>query len=248
MTAGVPVLTYHAIAEADTPIAVAPAVFAATMHAMRDAGWRTVDDEAVARIARDGRWSPRTFVLHFDDGFESVRTEAASVLAACGFSATVFLVSDWVGKDNGWPSQPADVPRWPLLGWSALRELQSAGFRMGSHTASHPRLPTIDIEAQRAELDDSAKRLADELGVAPDVFAYPYGATAPATLDAVAARYRVAFGTDLAPVTPGSALLHLPRIDAWYLTPRRAADLDTLSARAYVALRRAGRRARGRLR
>lgn len=246
MSATVPVLTYHAIADEATPIAVAPAVFADTMRAMRAAGWRTVGDEVVLRGLKVGAWPARTFVLHFDDGFASVRTHAAPVLAECDFSATIFVVTDWVGRDNGWPSQPATVPRWPLLDWGDLRRLQSAGFRVASHTVSHPRLTELAPGTLTAELRDSTQRVADEIGVRSPVFAFPYGVTDPDVEVATGRHYEGAFGTELAFVTPDSHPMRLPRVDAWYLTPTLAATLDQPAVRAYLAARRVLRRVRRR--
>ena len=45
----IPVLTYHALAEARSPIAVSPDRFRATMTAMHRAGWRTLSDEELLR-------------------------------------------------------------------------------------------------------------------------------------------------------------------------------------------------------
>ncbi len=68
----VPVLTYHAIARARTPIAVSPGRFSDTMRAMKRAGWRTLGLDDLLTGLADGRWPDRTFALHFDDGFASV--------------------------------------------------------------------------------------------------------------------------------------------------------------------------------
>lgn len=240
----IPVLTYHAIADAASPIAVSPARFGDTMTAMHRAGWRTVSDEDLRRGLADGAWPARTFVLHFDDGFASVDDHARPVLASCGFNATIFVVSDWVGRDNGWPSQPAGVPRWPLLDWPALRRLRDAGFRIAPHSRSHPVLPALAPDAAGEELRGSVDRLFTELDVRSDVFAYPYGATNPAVQAAAAATYRMAYGTRLDLVRPGAPPFELPRVDAWYLTPARAASLDQPATIAWLTLRRALRRVR----
>ena len=243
-TVRIPVLTYHAIEAAATPIAVSPDRFAATMRAMRAAGWRTAGDSEVLNGLAGGRWPERTFVLHFDDGFASVATHAAPVLAECGFTATIFVVADWVGRDNGWPSQPAGVPRWPLLDWDALRALRDAGHRFGAHTASHPHLPALSSAEQAIELDRCAARIQQEIGVGPGAFAYPYGDADRASRAAVSTRYQLAYGTTLDFVVPSSDRWELPRIDAWYLAPQRAARLDDAAVSRWLAGRRVLRRLR----
>lgn len=242
----IPVLTYHAIADADTPIAVSPARFAATMRAMCAAGWRTIGDAELEVALDTGRVPARSFVLHFDDGFASVEAEAAPVLAECRFSATIFVVTDRVGRDNDWPGQPADVPRWPLLDWAALRRLHGAGFRIAPHSCSHAWLPSLEPATLTAELRDSAHRLDTEFGGGADVFAYPYGAVSTAVRTAAQARYRLAYGTTLDLVTDRSDRFDLPRVDAWYLRPRLASQLDSPAARVWLAARRALRGVRRR--
>lgn len=237
-TVRMPVLTYHSIETAATPIAVSPERFAATMRAMKEAGWRTGTDADVRQGQTTGAWPERTFVLHFDDGFASVETQALPVLEQCGFTATIFVVADWVGRSNDWPGQPPDVPRWPLLDWPALRRLRDAGMRMAAHTCTHPWLPALDDDDRRAELRGSVARLTQELGVVTDVMAYPYGASDEATRRAAAAIVTTAYGTTLDFVHPRSEPLDLPRIDGWYLSPQRAATLDEWPVRGWLAGRR----------
>ena len=42
--------------------------------------------------------TPRSFLLSFDDGYESLATHAYPILADLGFSATTFVITDYVGK------------------------------------------------------------------------------------------------------------------------------------------------------
>ena len=55
-----------------------------------------------------GEWPARSFALHFDDGFQSVRDHAVPVLDACGFTATVCVVASWwAARTTGRRSRPA---------------------------------------------------------------------------------------------------------------------------------------------
>ena len=60
-----PVIAYHALADARTPIAVAPMRFEATMQAMRKAGWRSLAMHEVLAGLGHGEWPARSFALHF---------------------------------------------------------------------------------------------------------------------------------------------------------------------------------------
>jgi peptidoglycan/xylan/chitin deacetylase (PgdA/CDA1 family) len=119
----------------------------------------------------------------FDDGYESMLTAAAPVLASLGVPGTVFVPTDFPGtKPLCWPG----IEEWvddeehahevePLT-WDQVRELEAAGWEIGSHTCSHPRLPTLEDEELAAELVNSRLVLESELGHPVRSIAYPYGA------------------------------------------------------------------------
>lgn len=57
-----------------------------------------------------------------------------------------------------------------------LKELVVDGrIVIGSHTATHPELPTLDRSVKAWEIEQSAEQLQMILGEKPSLFAYPYG-------------------------------------------------------------------------
>lgn len=71
---------------------------------------------------------------------------------------------------------PAVPPReYASVTWEQMREMSAAGIEIGSHTATHPILPNVDIEHVRRELVESRERIAAEIGRAVDLFCYPNG-------------------------------------------------------------------------
>lgn len=63
-----------------------------------------------------------------------------------------------------------------MMDWNDLRLLKEKGHYIGSHTASHQMLGTIDNnEVVLHELSVSAKRIKDELGYFPLSISYPIG-------------------------------------------------------------------------
>ena len=112
--------------------------------------------------------------ITFDDGFESVLTHALPVLNQYQMPATLFAVSDLIGKTNIWMHKRA-FPRRNILTWPQLRELDDAGVTIGSHTRTHVRLTEIPKSSMIDEISNSKKQLEDALGKSVDYFAYPYG-------------------------------------------------------------------------
>jgi hypothetical protein len=69
--------------------------------------------------------------------------------------------------------EPMDV----MLNWDEVRQLQSAGHIIGSHTKTHPALPTLENDVEfHEELYESGKRIQEELGLFPVSISYPFGA------------------------------------------------------------------------
>jgi peptidoglycan/xylan/chitin deacetylase (PgdA/CDA1 family) len=100
--------------------------------------------------------------ITFDDGYESNLRVALPVFADLGMSATVFVVTEWVGTSG-------------YCTWAQLQELQRAGWSIQSHTASHPFLSTLSEAALRHELADARREIEDRLGQAVVTLALPNG-------------------------------------------------------------------------
>jgi len=241
-----PILTFHDISEVRSPVAVAPGAFVDVMAALASQGWRTLSLDELLAGRRDGGWPARTFFLTFDDGFASLGEVAWPILERHGFSATVFVVSNWVGRTNDWPGQPAWIPRRPLLDWKDLTRLRDRGLAVGAHSMSHPAIPDLAPAHQAAEVVHSRRVIEDRLGAPVQMFSYPYGRTSARLEALVGETYQAAFGTRLAFATSTSRPTALERIDAHYVTSSIARGLDSAWTEGYLSLRRLGRGLRGR--
>ncbi len=114
-------------------------------------------------------------LITFDDGYTCVKQHAAPVLHELGGVATVFAITDYVGKKNSWDYFPVDkqVTHMP---WSDLRELHDLGWEIGSHGRSHQRLIGMSEKQVRDELRSSKKQLEDKIGVEVITFCPPFNA------------------------------------------------------------------------
>jgi peptidoglycan/xylan/chitin deacetylase (PgdA/CDA1 family) len=61
------------------------------------------------------------------------------------------------------------------MSWAQLRELADAGWEIGSHTRTHPRLTQLADEELARELGESREASERALGRPCRSFAYPYG-------------------------------------------------------------------------
>lgn len=139
-------------------------------------------DDALALMA-DGGADGRYFCLGFDDGLKNCATNALPILAERGISATFYVVTSMMGRRLG-----ADDPMArrvfgfeardtavPFLDWDDCRALVEAGMTIGSHSASHARLATLDDAEVRRELMDSKAAIENALGTPCHHFCPPYG-------------------------------------------------------------------------
>jgi peptidoglycan/xylan/chitin deacetylase (PgdA/CDA1 family) len=163
------------------------------MTALARAGWKTLSlDEFVDRRTAYG--AQRTFLLTFDDGYASLAAHAFPILADLGFTATTFLITDYVGKTNTWDVQYT-WNRLQHLSWTDIERWRARGFEFASHGATHRRLTWLDDAALATELRTSRDTLTARLGAqAGRAIAYPFGAVDARVLaQARAAGYQLGF-------------------------------------------------------
>jgi peptidoglycan/xylan/chitin deacetylase (PgdA/CDA1 family)/glycosyltransferase involved in cell wall biosynthesis len=175
----VPILMYHRIA-AGGPIAterfcVEPGLFASQMAILHRSGYHTIAlRDWFSALARHESLPGKPVILTFDDGYRDFLTAALPVLRTHGFSATVFLVAERIGRTADWDARYGEPA--PLLSWEELRMLQEAGIEFGCHSALHR--PMTGMRLPEMAQDTMRARAILEEGFATSIknFAYPYGA------------------------------------------------------------------------
>lgn len=181
-----------------------------------------------------GRAPAQSVALTFDDGFESVATVAAPLLADLGAPAALFLTTGYVGRDNQWPGQYADAPAFPMMSWEQVARLAEGGWAIECHTAEHPDLRALDDQALEQELVFPKAQIAERIGRAPSVLAYPYGYFDRRVLDFARRHFAYAVTTKMGALEGGTGDPHqVPRLDAYYL--RAPAVHRRFGARRFAA-------------
>jgi peptidoglycan/xylan/chitin deacetylase (PgdA/CDA1 family) len=209
------VLAYHAFSETwPASLAVTPRELRKQLSWLVRAGYRgTTFHEAVTTTT-----TGLALVVTFDDAFLSVLNLAYPILAELGLPGTVFAVTDFARTSQrlAWDG----ITQWQgpydneLRGmtWNQLRTLADAGWEVGSHTRTHPRLTQLDDQSLVRELRDSREACEQALGRPCHSLAYPYGDfDARVCAAAAAAGYTAAATEDLG---PGIAIAW-PRVGIW---------------------------------
>ncbi|NOT28705.1 MAG: polysaccharide deacetylase family protein [Acidobacteria bacterium] len=70
---------------------------------------------------------------------------------------------------------PATSPDRVMLTWDEIREMHALGMTIGSHTMTHPNLPSAGLVAAREELVASRDHLERQINAPVTMFSYPNG-------------------------------------------------------------------------
>jgi peptidoglycan/xylan/chitin deacetylase (PgdA/CDA1 family) len=169
----VPILCYHRFSDdVDSPLSMPPHVFDRQMKFLKENNYRVVSSTDLLGFLQNEHCLPKkAVVIAIDDGYRSVYNIAYPILQKYGFTATLFLYTDFVGASRN------------AVTWDQLREMKKSGFQIGGHTMSHDDLTKQrDGEDRRSYL----ARIEKELGVSKSIIdrklgqntillAFPYG-------------------------------------------------------------------------
>jgi peptidoglycan/xylan/chitin deacetylase (PgdA/CDA1 family) len=168
----VPILCYHNLGpESKGRLLLAASKFDEQMRYLKANGYRVISMAEFVEFTRLGRQLPRkSVVLTFDDGYKSFMQYAYPLLKELGFTATLFVYTDYVGAGKN------------ALTWQDLKELMAAGFDVQAHSKSHGDLRRVAgepdatyVRRMQAELGQPQELFKRNLGRPSTIIAYPYG-------------------------------------------------------------------------
>lgn len=172
---GFPILEYHTITENPEPISevynVTPSDFAAQLDYLQEKGYTTITLQDFMRVVHGkGELPEKPIVLTFDDGYEDNYTEMLPILEAHNMKAVVYVITNEIGKPG-------------YLSLEQIKDMQKRGIEIGSHTADHLPLNTMDNELRLHEIRNS-KIFLEWSGLETIYsFSYPNGAYTPEVIE-----------------------------------------------------------------
>lgn len=173
----VPVLMYHAV-DNDTSWGIAellvkPESMEEQLIYLTENGYDPIFFEDLYHIDQ----YDKPVILTFDDGYIDNYNNLFPLLQKYNVKATVFMISDFVGRDY-------------YLTQEQILEMADSGLvSIQSHTVSHPNLDTLNAQEQRTELEQSKLALARLTHREPFVLCYPTGRYDSDTLDVIGDSY-----------------------------------------------------------
>ncbi len=169
----VPILCYHRFAEkCASPLCMPVHLFEQQMKFLKENDYHTISTEALLDFLNYRHSIPKkSVIISIDDGYRSVYNLAYPILKKYGFTATLFIYTDYVGVSS------------KSITWPQLAEMKAAGFCIGSHTIAHSDLSkksdseseSVYLKRVHRELVLSKEIIDRKLAQNTFVLAYPFG-------------------------------------------------------------------------
>lgn len=143
--------------------------FSKTVHHLKNSGFQSATTNSIT--SDTANMETKRILITFDDGFQNVFDHALPVLEEVDFKASVFCVTDYIGKSSGWDVYGNSKH----LDKHSILRLSDLGHEMGSHTCTHANLPYLSEKDLIKELYDSKSKLQDITGKAVTSLSFPFG-------------------------------------------------------------------------
>jgi len=167
----VPILMYHRISNKSDPFCVSPDCFNEQMAFLKENGYRVLTLDTVINSFKNQKiLPPKSVAITFDDGSIDF-LEAFEILKLHDFPVTLFVTGSYADDNT---TMDARDQLYPYLSKQQIKELATQGVSIQAHGYRHIKLGKVD--QKEAEADVAAiKKWLNELGIAPQYFAYPSG-------------------------------------------------------------------------
>ncbi len=204
------VLQYHHFSN-NTPriTSVTPAQFQAHLDYLHDQNFSVLPlRDVVLSLQHQIELPDKCVSISMDDAFLSIYQTAYPLLKARGWPFTVFVSIRAV--DQRFKS---------IMSWDQMREMAKHGASLENHGAAHLHMirqrkqesRTQWLARIRQDIEQAQQRLTDEIGIAPILFAWPYGEYHPDLQSLLESLGLSGFGQQSGPVWPDADMTALPR-------------------------------------
>lgn len=145
---GFPILEYHQVTDEQLDpdfevYNVPPEDFAAQMDYLKTEGYTTITLQDFMRVVHGkGTLPAKPIVLTFDDGYADNYSTMLPILQARSMTAVVYVITNQIGTAG-------------YLTFDELKDMQRRGIEIGSHTADHLPLTSLDEEARVKQIRES---------------------------------------------------------------------------------------------
>jgi peptidoglycan/xylan/chitin deacetylase (PgdA/CDA1 family)/SAM-dependent methyltransferase len=182
MTSTVPILMYHRVATEGpdelAPYRTSPELFERQLAWLQRLGYHSINLDTLYKCLFERgmhSFAGKPVAITFDDAYSDFYYRASPLLRRYGFSATVFVPTDYVGGWAEWDAvygAPAQI-----MSWEQIIELSAEGTNFGSHGCCHKRLIDLSKSGFLSDVTNSRIMLETRLNRAICGYSFPYTAS-----------------------------------------------------------------------
>ena len=125
--------------------------------------------------------SKKTISITVDDAYLSFYEVGLPIFEKFNIPVTLFINTENVGGNN-------------YMSWIQLQDTLTRGVDIQNHTHSHSSLSALSVEEITNEIEKSQALIFDNLGIVPNLFAYPFGENSFKAQTIVSNYFDAAFG------------------------------------------------------
>jgi peptidoglycan/xylan/chitin deacetylase (PgdA/CDA1 family) len=205
------ILMYHSVDSSGSQVSVSETKFIQQMKLLIKSGNTVVPLGLIKKWMKGHEeLPPGAVALTFDDGFEN-NLAVFRFLNKHRLPVTVFLVAEFLGKNNDWRHSSLDAAK--IMNLRQARSLAASFVEIGSHTLTHKNLSTLNYRDAFREIAGSRKLLQKSLKLPIPSFCYPFGKfTKEVKSIVLKAGYTLAVSVKPGHVEKNSDPFSLPRI------------------------------------
>jgi len=212
------VLLYHRVNDlAEDSLTISTRRFAEHLWVLAQHYTVISTDDLLSMLGSGKRLPPNCIVIHFDDCYRDVYTNAARMLKVLSLPACCFVASGFVGTQRRFGHDEEKCP-FVLENLSAhdIAGFVDEAFEIGAHTVNHVDLGRCSSAQAQHEITESRGVLERLTGKRVDLFSYPFGREMNIRDEVVElirqAGYRALFAAHGGYVTPECDLFNIPRV------------------------------------
>ncbi len=202
------ILCYHSNAHDEWRYSIDPEDFKAQIMALKGEGYVFISLTDLEQYLENGKPIPeKSAILNFDDGYRDVLS-LRDFIREEKLQPTMFVLSDPARANQGELGSSRE-----LLSWEEIRSLAEEGWIIGSHSATHADMCSLDPERCQEEVMGSKAEIERQTGREVRYFAYPKGAYTERVLAAMRrSKYTLALSMDDGIIGADASRFALPRI------------------------------------
>lgn len=179
MTGPIPILVYHRLDDERLFTSTTPYAFRSHMHSLSRLGWRSLSlDEFEFYATRGSRFPSKSFLLTFDDGYQSILSTGLPVLQEFNFQSVCFAATNFI-QDEDSLHESSIAEENAYLSWTQAKILHETGMiDVQSHSHRHQRLHEQSEADLVQDLRTSVELLSSKLALPTSHFrhfAWPWG-------------------------------------------------------------------------